>query len=376
MASPAEVLATAQRFYWHCGPGSWAYHHMRTRKLAEMIRPACIGYAPPGWMTTTRHLMSLGYSVEDLLRAGVSVEGERGLRDLMHDRLTFPIRDHTGQLVGFLGRAGPAAARTAFPKYLNTPATELYKKRSTLYGLGERVDALSSGSIPLIVEGPMDRLAVEQVAARQGLPVVGLAACGTGLTAEHVARVRAITGADLWFCFDADPAGQRAMLRAWNITASQGCGDQRVVQLPFGEDPASVDPDVLAGQIRRAVPMSVAVAEAQLRVWGRPDSTVKAELMVSSLASRDAARVTPQACGDWITTVARWTDLPVSCVQESLVEQVAPRPSRADLDTVRAVSFPRPLTAPADAILATGPPRAGYSRPRPKYRSSTVANQR
>ena len=66
--------------------------------------------------------------------------------------------------------------------------------------------------------------------------------------------------------------------------------------------------------------------------------------MVSSLAERDASRITPEASIAWITKVAQWTDLPVSSVQATLIEHVAPRPSSTDLDTVRAASFPRQMT--------------------------------
>lgn len=187
----------------------------------------------------------------------------------------------------------------------------------------------------------MDRLAVEQAAEQHGLHVVGLAACGTALTAEHIARVQAVSPAPLWYCFDGDAAGRRALLRAWDLTAVTGRSEQRVVQLPASADPASVSPARLAKEILRAAPMSVAVAQVQLEVWGRPDSWLKAELMVSSLAERDASRITPEASTAWITTVARWTDLPVSSVQATLIEHVAPRPSSTDLDAVRAASFPR-----------------------------------
>ena len=166
MGSAREVLADTQRFYRRRVFESWVRDYLHGRYLAGAIQPAGIGYAPAGWTTTTDHLLTLGHSRDDLVRAGVAVEGERGLRDVMRDRLTLPVHDHTGQLVGFLGRAHPDDARA--PKYLNTPATELYEKRSTLYGLGDRVADLAAGATPLIVEGPFDKLAVDKMATRYG----------------------------------------------------------------------------------------------------------------------------------------------------------------------------------------------------------------
>jgi len=343
MGSPDDVLADTQRFYRQRVYKSWVHDYLHSRHLSSAISEAAIGYAPSGWRATTDHLLSLGHSPGDLVRAGVAVEGDRGLRDVMRDRLILPVQDHTGRLIGFLGRANPDDTRS--PKYLNTPSTELYEKRSTLYGLGEGRLALAAGATPLIVEGPMDKLAVDRAVSRFNRSVVALASCGTAVTAAHIARIRTITDAPIWFCFDADAAGRRAMLHAWAVTAEQGRAAQRVVQLPAGHDPASVQPGTLAHAIRHATPMSVAVAQAQLEQWGQPDNPVKAALMVDALAKRDAARITPDDSIEWIRTVARVSDLPISSVQTALIEQLAPAPTYEDLDALRAASFPHPMTA-------------------------------
>lgn len=343
MGSPGEVLADTQRFYRQRVYKSWVRDYLRGRRLSAAISEAGIGYAPSGWTATTDHLLSLGHFPGDLVRAGVAVEGYRGLRDVMRDRLMLPVQDHTGRLVGFLGRANPDDTRS--PKYLNTPSTELYEKRSTLYGLGEGRHALAAGATPLIVEGPMDKLAVDRAVSRFNRSVVALASCGTAVTAAHIARIRTITDAPIWFCFDADAAGRRAMLHAWAVTAEQGRVAQRVVQLPSGHDPASVQTGTLAHAVRHATPMSVAVAQAQLEQWGRPDNPVKAELMVDALAKRDAARLAPEDSIEWIRTVAQLADVPISSVQTALIEHLAPTPTDADLDALRAASFPRRMTA-------------------------------
>ena len=374
MGSPDEVLADTQRFYRRRVYKSWVRDYLRTRHLSVAISEAGIGYAPSGWTTTTDHLLSLGHSPGDLVRTGVSIKGDRGLRDVMRDRLILPVQDHTGRLVGFLGRANPSHTRS--PKYLNTPSTELYEKRSILYGLGEGRHALAAGATPLIVEGPMDKLAVDKMASQFRANIVALGSCGTSLTTEHVARIRAITDKPVRFCFDADAAGQRALLHAWEITADQGRAAQRVVQLPAGHDPASVHPAILNRAIRCATPMSVAVAQVQLEQWGRPDNPVTAELMVDALARRDAGHIRPDDSIEWIKTVAQLADVPISSVQAALIEHLAPTPTTADLEALRAASFPRRMTTPAGELLDAGPPRSGWSGARAKCRSSAAANQR
>ncbi len=343
MDNPDEVLADTQRFYRQQVYESWVRDYLHHRYLSSAIPQAGIGYAPAGWTTTTSHLLSLGHSPADLVRAGVAVAGERGLRDVMRDRLILPVHDHTSQLVGFLGRANPTDTRS--PKYLNTPATGLYEKRSTLYGLGAGRGALAAGATALIVEGPMDKLAADRMASHFKANIVALAACGTALTPDHLARIHTITDKPVCFCFDADAAGQLALLHAWDLTADHGRADHRVVQLPASQDPASVHPTVLHRAIRDAIPMSVAVAQAQLERWGRPDNRVKAELMVDALAKRDADRIRPDDSIEWIGTITRLADVPISSVQAALIEHLAPTPTAADLDALRAASFPRPVTA-------------------------------
>ena len=99
MGSPGEVLADTQRFYRQRVYKSWVRDYLRGRRLSAAISEAGIGYAPSGWTATTDHLLSLGHFPGDLVRAGVAVEGYRGLRDVMCDRLMLPVQDHTGRLV-------------------------------------------------------------------------------------------------------------------------------------------------------------------------------------------------------------------------------------------------------------------------------------
>ncbi|HET8642297.1 MAG TPA: CHC2 zinc finger domain-containing protein, partial [Pseudonocardiaceae bacterium] len=92
------------------------------------------GFAPAGWETLTRHLLGRGFTFEELTRAGLSREGQRGPMDRFRRRLLWPIRDLGGDVVGF-------GARRLFDddrieaKYLNTPETPVYHKSKVLFGL-------------------------------------------------------------------------------------------------------------------------------------------------------------------------------------------------------------------------------------------------
>lgn len=357
MGTPSDVLADTQRFYRRCVYRSWVHPYLSGRYLAGTIAGAGVGYAPASSTSTSDHLLHLGHEPDAIVAAGVAARTDLGLRDVMRDRLIFPVRDHTANLVGFLGRANPDADPEV-PKYLNTPATDLYDKGSTLYGLGERFDELRGGAVPLIVEGPMDKLATDRAVAQSGAGIVALASCGTALTPAHMARLASIASAPAWFCFDADSAGRSATLRAWELTNDNGRARHMVVRLPRGHDPASVHPETLNAAIASAEPMSVVIADIQLAVWGRPDNSARAELMVSRLAQRDAERICAEDAATWIDTVARRTCVPVQDVQASLLDAISAPTASISL---RDACFPRrqrtlPATVSSPAVVRSSRP--------------------
>jgi len=126
--------------------------------------------------------------------------------------MRFPVRDPGGQrVVGFLGRALVEAEDT--PRYLNSPATALYRKGEVLYGLGAEPArrALAGGARPVLVEGPLDAIAVTGAG---GGRYAGVAPCGTALTAAQVAVLDTHTGPlaerGIVAAFDHDPGGRQA----------------------------------------------------------------------------------------------------------------------------------------------------------------------
>jgi DNA primase len=142
--------------------------------------------------------------------------------DRFRDRLMFPVRDPGGQrVVGFLGRALAEAKDT--PRYLNSPATALYRKGEVLYGLGAEPvrRALAGGARPVLVEGPLDAIAVTAAGAGR---YAGAAPCGTALTAAQVAVLDTHAGPlaerGIVAAFDHDPGGRQAALRAYELLAA------------------------------------------------------------------------------------------------------------------------------------------------------------
>ncbi|MCW2538768.1 MAG: dnaG3 [Frankiales bacterium] len=164
------------------------------------------------------------------------------------DRLMVPIqaRDEHGrrEVVGFVGRRNPAqdgTSDTRNPKYLNTAQTALYTKGEHLYGLVENTATLDRGGLTVLVEGPLDALAVE--VASQGM-LAGIAPLGTALTDVQASQLAAAvpSGTDrVVVAIDADTAGEAAAKRAFAILTTHG-PDPRGAVLPDGMDPAQTAP--------------------------------------------------------------------------------------------------------------------------------------
>jgi DNA primase len=194
------------------------------------------GFAPEGWDALTRHLQQKGFQAEELVSAGLAKPARSGnLIDRFRRRLTWPIRDLTGDVIGF-------GARRLFddddgPKYLNTPETPLYKKSHVLYGVDRAKREIAKQGRAVIVEGYTDVMACHLA----GVPTA-VATCGTAFGTDHVAVLRRLIldtdayGGEIIFTFDGDAAGQKAALRAFD-------DDQRfVAQTYIAVSPDNMDP--------------------------------------------------------------------------------------------------------------------------------------
>ena len=234
-----DVHAIAQRFYAAQKDPSWVPEYLAGRGLeAALFPPWDAGYAPRQWRALTAHLSRAGIP-EDLLLASGLVTRARGgsLIDRFRDRLMLPLRNENGDVIAFIGRAAPGAGDTT-PKYLNSPETSLYRKHEYLYGRFEGRTHLAHGARGVLVEGPLDAIAVT---AGTGGRCVGLATCGTAVTDAHIASLIATTGPDptLVVATDHDPAGRHAAEKALLLLGQRGL-DPLAAQLTPGHDPADV----------------------------------------------------------------------------------------------------------------------------------------
>jgi len=193
----------------------------------EIIQIFQLGYAPPEWDGLRRHFQNRGLSLDAAHEVGLLLpRASGGYYDRFRDRVIFPIFDRQDRAVAFGGRI----VGEGEPKYLNSPETPLYSKGRLLYGLPQAREALRLQDLAIVVEGYLDLLALR---VHGVAPVV--ASLGTALTREQVRLLKSLV-AKVVLVFDGDPAGAKAMRRAFPLFGQEGL-PVRVIALPSGMDP-------------------------------------------------------------------------------------------------------------------------------------------
>lgn len=314
-----RVLQDAHAFYRAQVAASWVPDHLNRRNLYRQLQPAQIGYAPAGWTVTTDHLRGRGHTDELLVDAGLSRPARTGrLIDHFRDRLMFPLRTGERDLVGFIGRC-PTNASDDVPKYLNSPQTAVFSKHELLYGLGESRDLLRRGSLPVLVEGPMDRLAV--AAAITAGTAVGVAPCGTSLTVQQVDSLVGAVGiiGPIAVAFDPDAAGRAATLRAWELFTAAGARNLLFIQLPDGRDAAELVRNGrkawLRNRITRGRPLAFVVADQRiLEAVPRLDNVAQRVAVAQHVVRHDLRRLPNALMSTYVAHLAAKLHLDVATV--------------------------------------------------------------
>jgi DNA primase len=261
-----EVHAIAQRFYATQQPRSWVPEYLAGRGLEAALEVTWgAGHAPRRWRALTAHLSGAGISERLLLESGLVTRARSGsLIDRFRDRLMLPLRNENGDIIGFIGRAAPDAGEDT-PKYLNSPETPIYSKHQYLYGRFEGRTHFERGARAVLVEGPLDAIAVTAGTRGRG---VGLATCGTAVTDAHIASLIAATRPDatLVVATDHDAAGNNAAERALLLLGHRG-RNPLAAQLTPVNDPA----DILRREGAAALTSTLVDSSAPLadRVIGR-----------------------------------------------------------------------------------------------------------
>ena len=374
-----EVNAMAHAFFEQQLPGSWGQQHLHDRfgldpvtsQLRDQFRP---GQAPAGWTNLVRHLRRHGVTDDELLATGLATTASTGrLIDRFRDRVVFPItapgrttlNGERGpvQILGFVGRRHPDLVDVdpateqrntkAGPKYLNTADTLLFHKGAQLYAgyygdphaideaaqvrqvgqadLGGIGALLEAGAIPVVVEGPMDAIAVTVASAGA---YVGVAPLGTSLTEEQATQLASLhhrTGATPIVATDPDIAGRVAAERAYWMLAPHGI-DPDYARLPAHSDPADLlvrrGPASVAAALAAATPLTVELLDERLDHLDRTGLTQIAATsgdLPDAIHAELARLVAAENPERWMADVARIAERlhqPVEQVQRHLLDAV------------------------------------------------------
>lgn len=196
-----------------------------------------VGYSPAGWDHLTRYLRGKGFTDKELITSGLSQEARGGKPiDRFRGRLMWPIRDISGEVVGFGARK--LRDDDNGPKYLNTPETSIYKKSQVLYGIDLAKKEIAKSSRAVVVEGYTDVMACHLAGV-----TTAVATCGTAFGTDHIKILRRLLmdngSARVIFTFDGDAAGQKAALRAFEDD-QKFAAETYIAIAPDGMDPCDL----------------------------------------------------------------------------------------------------------------------------------------
>ena len=226
----------AARFYHETlfrPEGAPSLEYLRKRGLSDsVIRKFGLGAAPDQWTALTDHLLSLGYTLEELSAVGLTVckpspepGGKQHYFDMFRNRAIFPIIDMYKNVIAFGGRS----LGKALPKYMNTSDTPVFNKRKGVYAANLLRKQRNLDHV-ILVEGYMDVVSLSQFGV-EGV----CATLGTALTNEQARLLRRFAP-EVYLGYDGDSAGQHAILRGLDILEQEGI-PARVLDFPDGLDP-------------------------------------------------------------------------------------------------------------------------------------------
>lgn len=322
-----------------------------------------VGFAPQGWDALTSHLRQQGFTDQELTVGGLAKKGQRGMIDRFRGRLVWPIRDISGDVVGFGARR--LLDDDNGPKYLNTPETPIYRKSQVLYGIDLAKREIAKLRQAVIVEGYTDVMACHL----SGIETA-VATCGTAFGEDHIRILRRLLmDADTFkgeviFTFDGDAAGRKAAMRAFE-------DDQKFVTQTFvavestGLDPCELRQHKGSAAVQDLIARRIPLFEFAIRsVLSEYDLNQPAgRIAALSAAAPVVARIRDQSLRpEYARSLAGWLGMEVEPVQRAVSDAGRSR---------RQTTSPTQPTSPAAA-----PEGAAELVERPDPRDRNLSNQR
>lgn len=215
----------------HTEEGLEALNYLYQRGITlQFIRRFQVGFAPQHYSLLTKYLGACGIEEDIMLQSGlIKIQSPGKKRDFFSERITFPILDSLGGVIGFSARK--YKEETFGGKYINSPETVLFKKSRVLFGLSYCRVKIAKQQTVILVEGQIDALRLIDT----GFEYV-VAAQGTAFGEEHVKELLQLGVKKTYLALDADEAGQAATQKIGDLLQKNGI-DTRVVALEKEKDP-------------------------------------------------------------------------------------------------------------------------------------------
>ena len=210
-----EALELACKYFQFCLTKNKAvcdYVFYKRNLNKNTVREFRIGYAPKSGRALVDFLKNKGFSEREVSNAGLT---NRFGGDLFKGRMTIPLMDSTGIVIGFTGRILDDGDKNA-PKYLNTPETLLFNKGRHIFGFSQAKESIRKNDFIVVVEGNMDVISSHQAGVKQAV-----ATAGTAMTEMHLKSFARITK-DIRLAYDGDEAGINAAERAIGLASKLG----------------------------------------------------------------------------------------------------------------------------------------------------------
>jgi len=315
-----------------------------------------IGFALNSYEALGDHLRTLGFTQEELLASGLLGQGDRKPYDRFRGRLVWPIKDVTGQTLGFGARK--LLDTDQGPKYLNTPETPVYSKSKVLYGLDLAKRDIARGKQVVVVEGYTDVMACHLAGI-----TTAVATCGTAFGSDHITIIRRVMGdvdnrdshglGEVVFTFDPDEAGQKAASRAF-ADEQRFAAQTYVAVAPDGLDPCDLrlqrGDDAVRFLIHSRKPMYEFMVRRQLELFDL--ETVEGRVAAVRATALIVAGIRDESLSIGYTrTLAGWIGMDPTEVAHAVraARRAPPRPSTARRSSPSSVTLSTGEQAPGPA---------------------------
>lgn len=333
-----EMAAFAQSWYQEQlrdeATGAEARAYLEGRGLgADVVERFELGYAPDEWRAFRDAAVKHGFDEDQLLHLGLLKVTERSKEpyDGFRGRVMFPIKNVSGKVIAFGGRILESTSGTG-PKYINSPESDIYKKKRHLYGLSWSKNAIRREGEAILVEGYMDAVSL----AAAGFEHV-VAPLGTALTPEQ-AQLLSRYAKRVVLMYDSDSAGLKATFKSGDVLLESGLVPG-VVTFPEGEDPDTYVREHGPEALSKLIDESVDILERKLQILEEKDyfsSVDRTRHAIDRLLPTLRAVLDPTRRDLYVNQVSKRTGV----TRETLLGEIEKEGRRPDHDDARSTERP------------------------------------